>query len=214
LWVLSTDHFLAFAATSFVLIAVPGPSVMFTISRAMTVGRLGALLTVVGNAAGLYVQVVAVAFGVGALVERSILAYTVLKLAGAAYLVYLGIQAIRHRHALSVAASARRMPARTRRLVADGFLVGVANPKTIVFFAAVVPQFIDRHTGQFTGQFLVLGAVFAGIALISDSVWATVAGSARAWFAKSPRRMAAVGGAGGLAMIGIGTTLAVSGRTE
>jgi threonine/homoserine/homoserine lactone efflux protein len=214
LWVLSTDHFLAFAATSFVLIAVPGPSVMFTISRAMTVGRRGALLTVVGNAAGLYVQVVAVAFGVGAVVERSILAYTVLKLAGAAYLVYLGIQAIRHRHALSVAASARRMPARTRRLIADGFLVGVANPKTIVFFAAVVPQFIDRHTGQFTGQFLVLGGVFAGIALISDSVWATVAGSARAWFAKSPRRMASVGGAGGLAMIGIGTTLAVSGRTE
>jgi threonine/homoserine/homoserine lactone efflux protein len=129
-------------------------------------------------------------------------------------LVYLGIQAIRHRHALSDATSAGGMPARTRRLVADGFLVGVANPKTIVFFVAVVPQFIDRGAGQFTGQLLVLGAVFSGIALISDSIWATVAGSARAWFAKSPRRMAAIGGAGGLAMIGIGSTLAVSGRTE
>jgi threonine/homoserine/homoserine lactone efflux protein len=155
-----------------------------------------------------------VAFGIGALVERSILAYTVLKLVGAAYLIYLGIQAIRHRHALSDAASERRMPTRTRRLVADGFLVGVANPKTIVFFAAVLPQFIDRGAGQFTGQLLILGAVFTGIALISDSAWATVAGSARAWFARSPRRMASIGGAGGLAMIGIGATLAVSGRTE
>jgi threonine/homoserine/homoserine lactone efflux protein len=211
---LSTDRFLAFLATSFVVIAVPGPSVMFTISRAMTVGRRGALLTVVGNTAGVYVQVVAVAFGVGALVERSILAYTVLRFVGAAYVVYLGVQAIRHRHALSVAASARGMPAPTRRLIADGFLVGVANPKTIVFFAAIAPQFIDRNAGQFTGQLLVLGAAFCSIALISDSVWATVAGSARAWFAKSPRRMASVSGAGGLAMIGIGATLAVSGRTE
>jgi threonine/homoserine/homoserine lactone efflux protein len=211
---LSTNHFLAFLATSFVLIAVPGPSVMFTISRAMTVGRRGALLTVVGNTAGVYVQVVAVAFGVGALVERSIVAYTVLKFVGAAYVVYLGIQAIRHRHALSVAASERRMPAPARRLIADGFLVGVSNPKTIVFFAAIAPQFIDRSTGQFTGQLLVLGAAFCAIALISDSVWAAVAGSARAWFARSPRRMASIGGAGGLAMIGIGTTLAISGRTE
>jgi threonine/homoserine/homoserine lactone efflux protein len=212
--VLSTHQFLAFLATSFVLIAVPGPSVMFTISRAMTVGRRGALLTVVGNTVGVYVQVVAVAFGVGALVERSILAYNVLKFIGAAYVVYLGVQAIRHRHALNIAASAQRMPAPTPRLIADGFLVGVANPKTIVFFAAVVPQFIDRGAGHVTGQLLVLGATFCAIALISDSVWATVAGSARAWFAKSPRRMAAIGGVGGLAMIGIGTTLAVSGRTE
>lgn len=211
---LPTGHLLAFAVTSLVLIAVPGPSVMFTISRALTVGRHGALLTVVGNAAGEYLQVVAVAFGIGALVERSILVYTLIKLIGAAYLIYLGVQAIRHRHSLSEATT-RLVPTRTRRrLMADGFLVGVANPKTIVFFVAALPQFVDPSAGRLTLQLLTLGLVFPAMALISDSVWAIAAGTARAWFARSPRRMATIGGAGGLAMIGIGATLAVSGRKK
>jgi threonine/homoserine/homoserine lactone efflux protein len=212
--VLPTSHLLAFVVTSCVVIAIPGPSVMFTVSRALTIGRRGALLTVVGNAAGAYVQIVAVAFGIGAVVERSILAYTVVKLIGAGYLIYLGAQAIRHRHALNEAMAARLVPARSRRIIADGFLVGVANPKTIVFFVAALPQFVDRGAGHITVQLLILGAVFPLIALISDSAWAVAAGSARSWFGRSPRRMAAVGGAGGLAMIGIGATFAASGRHE
>lgn len=210
-----TSDLLVFAATAFVVIAVPGPSVMFTISRALTIGRRGALLTVASNAVGACLQVLAVAFGIGALVERSILAYTVIKLAGAAYLIYLGVQAIRHRHSLSEAMTAQLAPARTRlRVAADGFLVGVTNPKTIVFFVAALPQFVDRGAGHLTTQVLVVGAVFPCIALISDSIWAFVAGTARNWFARSPRRMATIGGAGGLAMIGIGATLAVTGRKE
>jgi threonine/homoserine/homoserine lactone efflux protein len=212
--VFPTGHLLAFAITSFVLIVIPGPSVLFTISRALIIGRRGALLTVLGNAAGAYLQVVAVAVGIGALVERSILAFTVIKLVGAGYLIYLGVQAIRHRHSLSVAMSARLAPARTARVVADGFLVGVANPKTIVFFAAALPQFIDRGAGQLTMQLLVLGAAFPAIAIISDSVWAIVAGTARNWFARSPRRLGTIGGTGGLAMIGLGATLAVTGRKD
>jgi threonine/homoserine/homoserine lactone efflux protein len=211
----STRHLLTFALASLVLIAVPGPSVLFTISRALTIGRRGALLTVVGNAVGQYLQVVAVAFGVGALVERSIVAFTAIKLIGAAYLIYLGVQAIRHRQSLSQAMTARLVPMRTRRRVlADGFLVGISNPKSIVFFVAVLPQFVDRGSGQLAGQLLALGAVFTGIALISDSTWAIVAGTARDWFARSPRRMATVGGVGGLAMIGIGATIAVTGRKD
>jgi threonine/homoserine/homoserine lactone efflux protein len=212
--VLPTSHLLAFIVTSCVVIAIPGPSVMFTVSRALTIGRRGALLTVVGNAAGAYVQIVAVAFGIGAVVERSILAYTLVKLIGAGYLIYLGVQAIRHRRALNEAMVGRLMPARSRRIIADGFLVGVANPKTIVFFVAALPQFVDRGAGHLTVQLLILGSVFPLIALISDSAWAVLAGTARAWLARSPRRMAAVGGAGGLAMIGIGATFAVSGRHE
>lgn len=158
---------------------------------------------------------VAVAFGIGALVERSIVAFTAIKLVGVAYLIYLGIQAIRQRHALSEAMAAQLVPARTRlRIAADGFLVGVTNPKTIVFFVAAVPQFIERGAGDLTTQILVLGAVFPCIALSSDSVWAFVAGTARNWFARSPSRMATIGGAGGLAMIGIGATLAVTGRKQ
>jgi threonine/homoserine/homoserine lactone efflux protein len=212
--VLPTSHLLAFIVTSCVVIAIPGPSVMFTVSRALTIGRRGALLTVVGNAAGAYVQIVAVAFGIGAVVERSILAYTLVKLVGAGYLIYLGAQAIRHRRALNEAMVGRLAPARSRRIIADGFLVGVANPKTIVFFVAALPQVVDPAAGHVTTQMLVLGVVFLAIAVISDSVWALIAGLARDWFAQSPRRIAAIGGVGGMAMVGLGVSLAVTGRKD
>jgi threonine/homoserine/homoserine lactone efflux protein len=106
------SHVLAFAAVVSVLIAVPGPSVLFTISRALTVGRRGALLTVIGNELGLCVQVIAVAFGVGAVVERSAQVITVVKLVGAVYVVFLGVQAIRHRRSMADALAARVTPVR------------------------------------------------------------------------------------------------------
>jgi threonine/homoserine/homoserine lactone efflux protein len=209
------SHLLAFALTSLILIVVPGPSVLFTVSRALTIGRRGALLTVLGNAAGQSLQVVAVALGLGAVVERSIVAYTVVKFVGAGYLVFLGVQAIRHRRALTDAMAGELAPLRsTRRVVADGFVVGLTNPKTIVVFVAALPQFLDKATGHPTAQLLILGLMFPCIALVSDSVWAVAAGSVRTWFARSPQRMSAVGGVGGFAMIGIGATLAVSGRKE
>ena len=209
-----SGHLVAFALTSLVLIVVPGPSVLFTVSRALTIGRRGALLTVVGNTAGAYVQVVAVAVGIGSLVQRSAEAFTVIKLAGAGYLIFLGVQAIRHRRSLGEAIGAQRPPVRDRRVVAEGFVVGATNPKTMVFFAAALPQFADRGAGQLTAQLLILGAVFPAIALLSDSVWAVAAGTARDWFARSPRRLATIGGTGGLAMIGIGATLVVTGRQD
>src|ERR1700710_551093 len=88
---LPTDHLLAFVVVAFVLILVPGPSVLFVVTRSLTLGRGAGVATVLGNSAGVYVQVVAVALGLGALVQESITAYGVLKLAGAAYLVYLGV---------------------------------------------------------------------------------------------------------------------------
>src|SRR5260370_21969280 len=96
----------------------------------------------------------------------------------------------------------------------DGFLVGVTNPKVIVFFAAMLPQFVDRQAGSVPLQIIVLGAIFAGIALLSDSGWALAAGTARAWLARSPRRLAAPGDTGGLVMIGLGATLALTGRRD
>ncbi|SCK44655.1 Putative threonine efflux protein [Streptomyces sp. AmelKG-E11A] len=93
----SLDRLLAFAAMSFLLIVVPGPSVLFVVGRALSQGRRAALTTVVGNTLGAYVLVVAVALGVGAIVERSVLVFTVIKLVGAAYLIHLGIKAVRRR---------------------------------------------------------------------------------------------------------------------
>ncbi|HEV3295077.1 MAG TPA: LysE family translocator [Streptosporangiaceae bacterium] len=210
------SHILAFAAVITVLIAIPGPSVLFTISRALTVGRRAALLTVVGNEAGLCVQLVAVAFGVGAVVQRSAQVITVIKLAGAAYLVFLGVQAIRHRRSMAEALAARVTPVRPLRAVRDGFVVGVANPKTIVFFVAGLPEFISSAPGHLPvpAQMLILGALFPVIALVLDSAWAAIAGTARQWLVGSPRRLALIGGTGGLVMIGLGVSLAATGRKD
>ncbi|WP_411102866.1 LysE family translocator [Streptomyces sp. cmx-4-9] len=212
----STDRFLAFAAMSFLLIMVPGPSVLFVIGRALAHGRRAALTTVVGNTLGAYVLVVAVALGVGTVVERSVLVFTALKLLGAAYLVYLGVKAVRGRGELHAAAFGGGGGPRHGglRTLADGFAVGVANPKTMVFFAAVLPQFVDRGQGHVTVQMLLLGLVFNAIALVSDSAWGLVAATTRTWFARSPRRLAMVGGAGGVTLIGLGVTVAATGRSE
>jgi threonine/homoserine/homoserine lactone efflux protein len=208
------DRLLAFAAMSFLLIVIPGPSVLFVIGRALALGRRAALTTVLGNALGALVLVAAVALGVGSIVERSVLVFTALKLAGAAYLIYLGVKAWRGRHLLP-AAFTGDLPARGGlRTLWDGFAVGVSNPKTIVFFAAVLPQFVDRAQGHVVAQMLVLGLVFNLIAVVFDSVWGLTASAARDWFARSPRRLSAVGGAGGLTMIGLGVTVAVTGRGE
>jgi threonine/homoserine/homoserine lactone efflux protein len=212
--VVPTTHLLAFTVTAFVLIAIPGPSVLFTVSRAITLGRGAGVATVAGNTVGAFTQVVAVAFGIGPLVERSVLLFTVLKLGGAAYLVFLGVEAIRHRQSLAEALGAKIERKTAARIVIDGFSVGVTNPKVIVFFAAMLPQFVDRQAGQVPVQIIVLGAIFAGIALISDSTWALAAGTVRSWLGRSPRRMMLIGGVGGLAMIGIGTRLALTGRND
>jgi threonine/homoserine/homoserine lactone efflux protein len=203
-----------FAALAVVIIAIPGPSVLFTISRALTVGRRSALFTVAGNALGVSVQVVVAAFGLGAVVEDSAVAFSVLRYLGAAYIVYLGVQAVVHRDSLATALGRRVAPVTTRRAVRDGLIVGVTNPKTIVVLVAVLPGFTDPAAGHLPLQLLLLGLLFPAIAVASDSLWALAAGTARAWLARSPRRMAAIGGSGGLVMIGIGASLAFTGRKD
>ncbi|MER5629492.1 LysE family translocator [Streptomyces nitrosporeus] len=211
----SADRLLAFAAMSFLLIVVPGPSVLFVIGRALAQGRRAALTTVVGNTLGAYVLVVAVASGIGTVVERSVLLFTALKLTGAAYLVYLGVRAWRGRGSLHASFTGGDGAGRSGlRTFWEGFAVGVSNPKTIVFFAAVLPQFVDRGQGHVIVQMLVLGLVFNAIAVASDCVWGLTAATARDWFACSPRRLSMVGGVGGLAMIGLGVTVATTGRKD
>jgi threonine/homoserine/homoserine lactone efflux protein len=210
----SFDRLLAFAAVAFVIIVVPGPSVLFTISRALTYGRRTAVVTVLGNTSGMYTQALLVAIGLGTLVERSILVFTVLKLAGAAYLIYLGVTAFRHRRRLRDAMDAAVDGAQmsTWRTIRDGFVVGFANPKAAILFGAILPQFVNRAAGHVPLQMAFLALIAATIALVSDSIWGFAAGTARNWFAKSPRRLELVGGTGGLAMIGLGTALAFTGR--
>lgn len=211
---LPTEHLLAFVVIAFVLILVPGPSVLFVVTRSLTLGRSAGVATVVGNTAGVYVQVIAVAFGLGALVQESIEVFTVIKLLGAAYLIYLGVQTFRHRRSLIAALDAPVEPKVLRRILTDGFLVGMFNPKVIVFFMAVLPQFVDPDGGAVALQLLTLGAIFCLIGLLSDSMWALLAGAVRSWLVAKPRRLTAIGGTGGLVMVGLGAGLAVSGRPE
>lgn len=206
-------RFLEFVAVAFVIIVIPGPSVLFVVGRTLAHGRRSALASVAGNELGEFALAVVAALGLGSLIQRSAVLFAVMKLAGAAYLIYLGVRALlqRKNHAMADTLT----PARTiPRAVADGFLVGVANPKTAIFFAAVLPQFVNQSAGDVPAQMLLLGFLFVLIALVSDCAWTAVAAGARSWFGRSPRRMEMIGGAGGLAMIGLGITLAVTGRRD
>ena len=205
----------AFALAAAVLIAVPGPSVLFVIGRSLSSGRRVGLLTVLGNAVGMLPQVLAVAAGVGALLAQSVVAFTVLKTVGALYLVYLGVQAIRHRHHTTATATTDTRPSAevpATRSLREGFLVGVTNPKSAIFFVAVLPQFTAPATGSVWSQILVLGTIHLLIGLAFDTVWALTAGAARGWLTRDPRRLPRLGATGGVMMIGVGATIALSDR--
>ncbi len=208
-----TESLLAFLLAGVVLVAVPGPSVLFIVGRALAHGRRAALTSVAGNTTGVMVIVVAVAFGVGAVAAASATVFSALRFAGAAYLVYLGVQTWRHRGDLAGAIGA---PAASpdRRVFWQGVAVGATNPKVLVLFVALLPQFTDPAAGSPAVQMLVLGLLFCVLAALLDSVWGLAAGAARDWLATSPSRLRAVGGTGGLLMIGLGATLALTGRRD
>ena len=213
---LPLPNLLAFLAAAIVLVVMPGPTVLFVVGRSIALGRRVGLLSVLGNAIGLIPVVVAVAFGVGAIVMQSEIVFTILKFVGA-------------RRTSSTSASRRSGTAgkqpkpsrpgrarRSRRCVCsgEGFLVGVSNPKSIAFFVAVLPQFVAPEVGWVPGQMLLLGAIFVGLALISDGAWAFAAGTARDWFARSPKRVERLGATGGVMMIGLGGVLALTGAKD
>lgn len=211
---IDTGRLAAFSVTALVLIATPGPGVLFIVSRGVSLGRRAALATVFGHFCGLMVQVLAVAAGIGAVVQESILVFSVVKLVGAAYLIWLGFQAFRHRRRLATTLAATHVATSLVRMVRDGAIVGVSNPKGFALFASVLPQFVDPALGHVALQMIVLGLICGGIALASDSVWGLAAGTARSWLARSPRRLAAVGGSGGLITMGLGVRLAAIGRHD
>lgn len=202
----SSSQWIAFLIASILFIQVPGPSLLFTIGRALTVGRREALLSVVGNGLGVTTQVLMVAVGLGAVLAASATAYTVIKAAGAAYVIWLGIQAIRNR-AEAREALERQVSGKHGHALRIGFIVGVTNPKTILFFVAFLPQFVNAPAGHVGVQMAVLGLVFGTMAICSDSVWALAAAKARDWFARKPKRLDKLGVAGGAMMVTLGATM-------
>jgi len=219
--VISVDQAVGIALASVVLICVPGPSVLFIVGRALSYGRTSAIGSVVGNAIGCYSACAVIAVGLGPLLERSEALFQTVKWAGVFYLLFLGIQAIRHAAAPDVGDNAGDSN-ETRGLemhrtetfgtaVRVGTVVGFTNPKGFVLFSAILPQFVEPEAGHTPLQMLVLGVVPVTIGLVTDAAWAVAAGSARAWFTRSPGRMRVISRTGGVCIIGVGISVAVSG---
>ena len=187
------------------IILAPGPSVLFTIARAIAWGRVAALATVIGNAFGMFLVSVLVAFGLGPLLQSSKLFYNGIQWAGGAYLIYLGYAAIA---ASRVDAQGMQKTEGSKpsffTSLKNGFWVGVLNPKSVVFFAAILPQFVDQEKNNVTAQLLLLGAIFATIALISDGSYGLLAGTVRSWLAGDVKRLIFMRRFGGVVMIGLG----------
>ncbi len=197
-----------------IIILAPGPSVLFIIARAIAWGRKVAVITVAGNVTGAFVLSSLVAFGLGPILQRSDLAFVAVQWLGGLYLVYLGIDAIRKRkmHAADMTNQGPVEPT-VFQSIRDGFMVGVLNPKGLVFYAAVLPQFIDRDRGNITGQLLFLGALFSVLAFFSDGGWGLLAGTARAWLAGDASRLEKLRATGGCVMIILGASVIFSTAT-
>jgi len=210
---LSLEQLVTFGVAALIIIVIPGPSVVFAIGRALAHGRAVALASVVGNTLGLLTVLVLVSVGLGAIVAESATVFWIVKIAGAAYLVYLGFRAIRHRGAFGAGdLDPERTALPWRTSVRQGFVVGASNPKSFILAAAVVPQFVDRGAGQVQLQIFLLGLIAVLIALASDSIWAVLAARLRDWFSRSPRREETLGTVGGLSMIGLGVSVAFTGN--
>jgi threonine/homoserine/homoserine lactone efflux protein len=231
--VISWETLAAFALTALVLIAIPGPSVLFVISRALEHGRRGALITAGANSAGAVIGILVVALGLGSLMATSVAVFTAMKWVGATFLIYLGVKAIRDRR-LGIgptfvapkaesgfdstgqrgeaAAPAVATTASPLLLARQGFVVGLLNPKAALAMGAILPQFVDPGRGSPVGQMLLLGLVFVCISLICDGSYAMVASALREWFAKSATRIVRLRAAGGTMMIGLGVAMAAARR--
>jgi threonine/homoserine/homoserine lactone efflux protein len=201
-----------FVAATFVFLLIPGPAVMYIVTRSVAQGRRAGLASVLGIHAGTLVHVVAAVLGLSAVLATSAAAFTVVKIMGAAYLVYLGVRALLSRED----DSDRAGPAASRshrRLFAEGFVVNLLNPKTAVFFLALVPQFVEPGAGNATTQLLVISAVYVAMGLVCDGAWALTSGWVGARLAA--RRSVVtrrVRRASGVVYIALGAVTAFTGR--
>ena len=200
-----------YIVAAMVIILAPGPSVLFVIARAIAWGRKTAVFTVAGNVTGAFALSTLVAIGLGPILQRSDLAYAAIQWGGSSYLMYLGVEAIRQRkiHAEDMRNQGDAAPGIARSM-RDGFWVGALNPKGLVFYAAVLPQFVDRDRGNVALQLIFLGAVFSILAFISDGTWGLLAGTARQWLATDAKRLEKLRATGGIVMIILGISVLIA----
>ena len=194
-----------YCIAAIIIVLAPGPSVLFVLARAIAWGRATAIATVVGNVMGAFSLSVVVAVGLGPILQRSEFAFIAVQVLGGFYLIYLGIVAIKHSqiHASDMTNQGDIRPSKWRSM-REGFWVGALNPNGMVFFAAILPQFVDREAGNVTSQLILMGAIFAVIALFSDGTWGILAGTIRNWLATELKRLVFMRMTGGIVMIILG----------
>lgn len=203
----SAENLLAFVVAAVIMVVIPGPTVLFTVGRSIALGRWGGFLTILGTAVGSVLLVIAVAAGVGIVIAQSLVLLTIVKVLGAAYLAYLGIQTIRHRREAAAATVQAPTTRSNFRQLAEGFMVSVTNPKSIAFFVAILPQFVNPSAGSIPFQMALLGSIVVAVGLVCDTVWVLASSAARSWFARSPRRIEAMSATGGGLMIALAVAL-------
>lgn len=194
-----------YCIAAMIIILAPGPSVLFVIARAIAWGRATAVATVAGNVTGAFSLSVVVAVGLGPILQRSEIAFISVQVLGGLYLVYLGVTAIKHSqiHASDMTNQGDIRPSKWRSM-REGFWVGALNPKGIVFFAAILPQFVDREAGSITSQLILMGAIFAFLGFFSDAGWGILAGTIRNWLATELKRLVLMRMTGGVVMVILG----------
>lgn len=199
------SHIWEYCIAAMIIILAPGPSVLFVIARAIAWGRATAVATVAGNVMGAFSLSFVVAVGLGPVLQSSDLAFIAVQILGGGYLIYLGITAIKHSqiHASDMTNQGDVRPSKWKSM-REGFWVGALNPKGIVFFAAILPQFVDREAGHITSQLILMGAIFAVLAFFSDGSWGLLAGTIRNWLATEIKRLVRMRITGGVVMIVLG----------
>jgi threonine/homoserine/homoserine lactone efflux protein len=209
----TTATLIAFAAAALALVVIPGPNLIYIITRGIQQGRRAALVSSLGVQAGMVVHTVLAALGLSALVASSPVLYDVLKYAGAAYLLWMGISLLRKRHA-TVDPSVPVRPAPMRRLFVNGMVTNLLNPKVILFVLALLPQFVDPARGSTALQMLVLGGVLILVALVSDGAYALASGSIGVWLQRHPGSDVHRERASGLVYLVLGLVVALTGSSS
>ena len=201
-------HLGLFLAAALALLLIPGPAVLFIVTRSVAQGRRAGLISVLGIHAATLVHVGAAALGLSALLATSALAFGIVKYAGAAYLIWLGVRKL---SAPSATTAPPSPPDRHARLFRDGFVVNLLNPKTALFFLAFLPQFVVPAHGGVAGQIVVLGLIFIALGLVTDCAYALAAGTLGAAVQRNPAFLRVERYLTGSLLIGLGVTAAVAG---
>lgn len=202
-----------FIGAALVLLLIPGPAVLFIVARSVEQGRIAGFVSDLGIHAATLVHVLAAALGLSALLASSALAFSIVKYAGAAYLIWLGLKKIFGR--VEEPATDGRLARHTyARLFRDGFIVNLLNPKTALFFFAFLPQFVDPERGHLAIQIAFLGLLFAMLGFVTDGCYALIAGTAGQWLKRSRRYLEIERYVSGTLLIGLGLTAVFAGNQK